>query len=356
MTRDENTMKRFVTKLLPPTFVVFSLLIGSDCKKDPVTPIDETQPGRRDYTWVVDTVVAGGNDIASMDGVSPTDVWIASPAGDFTQTLYHFDGTHWTTDGINRPLSPRGIYALKSNEAWCVGEEGEIWNYDGHRWVRHVQINVAGNPYRFFNDIRGTASDLFAVGGYSSNGSIFHPMICHYDGNRWSQIQAQNISSQLLRITGLSDRHWLVLGERNQENVLSLDTSQIFRFDRQNLVQIYGAVAGRSGYAFLSQVQNGVFIVRGKKISFTNGNSEAEILTVDSGLFGNAVEGRTVKDILLLMFDGIAHFNGSDIQYLHRFAGNNVHIRAIKLFEKSAFVAAYDLDRNLNLIYRGYLQ
>jgi hypothetical protein len=221
--------------------------------------------------------------------------------------------------------------------------------------VRHVQINVPGNPYRFLNDIRGTASDLFAVGGYSSDGSIFHPLICHYDGNRWSQIQNSNISSQVLRINGFSAAHWLVLGARNQENLQSLDTSQLFRFDRQSLVQIYGAPAGRSGEAYISQAVGGVFIVRGKRISFANGNSETDILIVESGLFGNAVEGRTVKDVFLLMFDGIAHFDGTDIQYLFR-VGPNVRFSAAKLFENSVFVAAFDRDRHVNLIYRGYLE
>jgi hypothetical protein len=36
--------------------------------------------------------------------------------------------------------------------------------------------------------------------------------------------------------------------------------------------------------------------------------------------------------------------------------GPNVRFSAAKLFENSVFVAAFDRDRHVNLIYRGYLE
>jgi hypothetical protein len=323
-----------------------------------LAPVDNISPGRRDYVWFVDTLTAGGNELNGIDGVSQNDVWAVSIPGDFTQTIYHFDGTKWRCDSINRPLSPFAVYAISSNNVWCPDGDGAIWNYNGSAWSRNVKVVINGYSYVSFNDITGTSSKLVSVGSYSSGGTFYYPLIYRYDGSQWSRLQvATDNSVQLYRIRSFpSDGKYLVLGSRDQQNLQELDTSKIYTFDGQVLKEIYAAPEGRHGYGFFTPVPTGMLISRGTEISISDGSTERKLVDVASNEFWNAFEARSEKDILLAMLDGIGHFNGSDIQYLYRFSTGRVHIHGLKLFEKSAFVIAFDFDTNLNYIFRGYLQ
>ncbi len=293
-----------------------------------------------------------------IDGVSQNDVWAVSIPGDFTQTIYHFDGTKWRSDSINRPFSPSGVYAISSNNVWSPDGEGEIWNYDGSAWKSSVKIVINGFNYVSFYDIAGTSSNLFSVGSYSSGGTIYYSLIYHYDGGQWSRLQVATVNPvQLYRIRSFPfGGRYLVLGTRGQQNLQEVDTSKIYAFDGQVLKEMYAAPEGRHGYGFFTPVPNGMLISRGTEISISDGSTERNLVDVASDKFLNGYEARSEKDILLAMLDGIGHFNGSDIQYLYRFSANRVHIHGLKLFEKSAFVVAFDLDTNLNYIFRGYLQ
>ena len=87
-----------------------------------------------------------------------------------------------------------------------------------------------------------------------------------------------------------------------------------------------------------------------------DGSSEQDILTVQNSLFVNNIAARTTKDIFLGMSDGIAHYNGTDIQYLFKYYQGFHGAAIIKVFSNSVFIATNDWNTNLNVIYRGYLK
>ena len=77
------------------------------------------------------------------------------------------------------------------------------------------------------------------------------------------------------------------------------------------------------------------------------------ILTVDNPNFYQRIWGRNEKDIFLMMGDGLAHYNGTDIQYL--FYSDHIQIYGAALFERDVFFLINDKNGN-NLIYHGILK
>ena len=97
------------------------------CEKG--TEPDQLKPGRRDYTWTVDTAKTFNTPLMKMWGSSPTNVWAVGSGSSLDQTIWHFDGTEWKTDNISRAISPWCIYGFAEDNIWIAGSDGEIWHY-----------------------------------------------------------------------------------------------------------------------------------------------------------------------------------------------------------------------------------
>jgi hypothetical protein len=332
------------------------MFLGLCCKDNGISPIQDT-PGRRDYTWFVETIYAGGNIINGIDGASPTDVWAVSIPGDFSQTFYHFNGAKWSTDSINRSISPFSVRAFTSNDVWSVGLQGDIWHYNGTSWSQHTKIPPPNTNYYTLEDVDGNSStDLYTVGNLSYSGSDLHPLIYHLSGNSWSQINIQDVPfCTIFKIRFYAPRKSLVIGLKHLPDGSSPDSSKIFSFDGSNLNEIYSAQDNQDGLADIARVTDGIIVSKGRRLVLFNGTQEQDITTIQSALFGSVVEARSIKDIFLGMNDGIAHYNGSDIQYLFKFSSTHVGGIGIKLFANSAFIVTYFRDQNMNVVYRGYL-
>jgi len=89
-----------------------------------------------------------------------------------------------------------GVTAVTSTEAWAVGGLGEpeiptavaIQRWDGDRWLA-----VAGpSPGTTLNELRAVdasePNDVWAV-GRTSSGLGEQPLVLHYDGTEWSQVE-----------------------------------------------------------------------------------------------------------------------------------------------------------------------
>ena len=82
-----------MTKYIVIIISTLILFINWDCKKNPVGP-ENIQPGRRDYTWTVDTLTVPNGDLFylfSLWGSSPTDIWAVGSGRTTLVTLWHYD-------------------------------------------------------------------------------------------------------------------------------------------------------------------------------------------------------------------------------------------------------------------------
>jgi hypothetical protein len=247
-------LRKLTIKILVATFFISITALLNCCHKDEpcLTCPPDIEPGRRDYTWYIDTVQAGGNFMNGIDGVLPNDVWAVTIPGDFSKTLFHFDGTKWTTDGINRSFSPQVVRAFTSNNVWSVGAQGDIWQYDGNQWRAQARLTV-NNYFIALESIDGDSpTNLYTSGTFFDSDNNLYALIYHLNGNIWSRVNIQDTLCTLYKIRFYGSSKALIMGSTHVPDGSAPDSSKIFTFDGLNLNEIYSArenYLGRGNFA-----------------------------------------------------------------------------------------------------------
>ena len=327
----------------------------SSCNKV-VGPHYATQPGPRDYTWQVDTINAGGNILSSIDGSSDSSVWAVGEAGDFRFTIWHFDGKKWATDSVNRPLNPDAVRAFSLTDVWAVGEDGQIWNYNGVDWSQQARVPLPnGAQVMFLSGIDGNSpTNLYTDGEYFDNSGNAYPLMYHLNGNTWDKVTTRNLPDvALYRMRFYAPGRALVWAEKSEANGSPPDSEQIYSFNGTSLQLIYGGPETLDGAADFAPISGGIVILEGRTLFFSSGGSPQKIASVMDSPFGWQIAARSTEDVFLPASDGIGEYNGTDVQYLYRQSGAN--IIALKAFPKSLFAIGYSYTTHLNYVYRGYL-
>jgi len=236
-------------------------------------PVDDLKPGRRDYTWEVDTLNIPFTYLYKMWGSSPTDVWAVGPGGGLDKTIWHYDGEEWRTDGISRPISPRCIHGFASNNIWIAGAEGRVWNYNGQNWSESLHYENEDLTFIHFMEIWGdTPNDIYAVGfGDSSNVRI--GLIMHYNGTEWKRVNFGFNKTTFARIrrgtkTGRNYFIWGVL-----QNSSGSDTTKLFEFNRLTLKEIYSDVFRIATGNYIQVINDEVIFTIGNVIYNYQNNS-----------------------------------------------------------------------------------
>ena len=204
---------------------LFLLVIS--CNDNPVTP-PEDQPGRRDYTWTVDTIP---NYMIRMWGDSPTDVWIIGPAGNYNRTIYHYDGNRWTTDDVFRFISPSSIFGFSQNNVFIGGDNGKIWHFDG-KWKEIAALTKDGHNDIVFDNMWGTtlnifgsalSYDLYATGAYvDEKGYANNAVLAHYFNGNWEMINTNGLYGIVERLyKNKSDKKFYIYVNGGEENGLT---------------------------------------------------------------------------------------------------------------------------------------
>lgn len=342
-------MKKITNLLI--ALVIF--ITVNSCGDSVVGP--EIQPGRRDYTWTVDTLIIPFTKLYSMSGSGPADIWAVGPGGGLDKTIYHFDGTRWTTDGISRNISPEDIFAFSKNNVWIGGMNGKIWNYDGIAWKEIVRFERPREKDITFYEIWGDSlSNIFAT-GFSGPPENMTSIIVSYDGAKWELNEFPNLKYNLVRINrDIDNRNYYLLGIENKPD--GGEIYGLFEYDgNKNIKQIFKGSNGRESSSFVQQIDGRIFFGIGTTIyKYINGEFKP-FLKVNDINFWTGFFGRTEKDIFLIMaFGGIAHYNGTDIKYLYK-NPNKIWIVDAVIFEKEVFFLAVDPTIGGNLIIRGKL-
>jgi hypothetical protein len=281
-------------------------------------PVDNLQPGRRDYVWTIDTLFMPFNSFTDITGTSPTDVWACGPGGDLDKTLYHYDGQKWRTDSISRPFSPKSISNDSFDNIYSSGRSGLIWEFNGSQWFQKYQHNVNGNYDITFESINVISiNKILAVGDYFTNPEYWG-IILIYNGTSWTQLNIPEIRTAFadVKISGNGKIYlWGVTNEQFTES-----RYQFYELDGNTLKEIYsGSQNNNAEYGSLLQLGNVTYFIIGYDFFSFNGNKFLKIGRLsDDHKFLNVAWGRNKKDIFLGMADGIAHYNGENTIYLYQ--------------------------------------
>ncbi|MFZ2325024.1 MAG: hypothetical protein WAV89_15185 [Ignavibacteriaceae bacterium] len=107
---------------------------------------------------------------------------------------------------------------------------------------------------------------------------------------------------------------------------------------------------------YLSFINDEVIFVLGNRIARRVNDQFYTIVNVDNSNFYQRIWGRNTKDIFLLMIDGLAHYNGTDVEYLFYFNQTpRTQIYGAALFEKDVFFLVDETNTSLSLVYHGKL-
>lgn len=316
-------------------------------------PADELKPGRRDYTWTVDTLNIPFTTLQRIWGSSPIDVWVIGPGGDKDKTIFHFDGVRWNSDGISRPLAPTALYGFSPSDVWIGGRGGEIWHFDGLNWSKVFTMNITGYNFYGFESIWGDAPENVYAVGYAEDGVKYKGILARYDGSTWKSLDIPEVQNSFIKIQrGVkSSANYFILALRFEQ--FADDTSYIYEFDGIKLRIIYQGLTNTYDLAGLSCIDNEILIRKGYDIFEYKNKIFNFLLRIPGEAF---LYGRNIKDIFIGLQNGIAHYNGTDILYLYNFKDSGIRIADGVIFDNEIFVLANDFNSNLNFIYRGVLK
>ncbi len=336
--------------------IVFAALqtILISCNSNPIE--SSSKPGRRDYVWTTDTIKIPFSYLFKMWGSSPVDVWAVGQGGGLDQTIWHFDGTNWKTDGISRRISPVSIYGFSSNDIWLGGNSGLIWHYNGFDWEEKLSLTPLSTwGYSSFYVVYGNSSnDLYAAGFVDSTrisqeevGIIFH-----YDGFDWKRLNIAVKGMHFLQMRkSTHDSNYYLLG--STINADWSDSAKLFSFDGKNLKEIYQGLFNNYRGAGLELINNKVYFGIDSGVYTYDGSKFNLQFSVNNSNFTQGVAGRNEKDIFLSMWDGIAHYNGTDIEYIIK--DSNLSYSDMLVFDKELFVLCTDKNNGDTIIKRGKL-
>ncbi len=180
--------------------ISLTLLSLSTCDENPVNG-DNVKPGRRDYTWTVDTLDGLNSPRFRMWGSSPSDVW-ATTSSNWNVSISHFNGSRWTSNGVPGIIQPNAIYGFSITDIFLGDENGKIWKYDGNNWNLFAELVKEGHSNIVFSNIWGeNINSLYATGAYpEENGGYNMSVIAHFNNGNWNMLNTNELYGIVTRM------------------------------------------------------------------------------------------------------------------------------------------------------------
>tara|TARA_Y100001935_G_scaffold174028_1_gene143777 strand:- start:326 stop:1399 length:1074 start_codon:yes stop_codon:yes gene_type:complete len=348
-----------------PAYIFFTLLLlqtgcgilGPD-KENPL------EPGRRDYTWAVDTVgndpdmwVGWGNTIW---GSAPNDVWLGLSGGHYN--LWHYDGESWTPWPYRE--GPNGftgdfntIYGFAQNDVWMGGKGPGgrgIWHFDGTEWkLAHTyQPEGMGEPNVI--DMWGSSSsDIYTVGTVPTGqgNPSYKGFILHYNGSTWEEVLMTDFGMQFQQIRE-NKKGTYIHGGGPYSTQLLPDSASIYKLNNNHLEELYSKSSRDAGTPRLNKISNKIYFVLENEVTDTDFNG---ILPFKISEDVYDVNGRHAKDLFITTEYGVLHYNGEDTEYLLTLESSSSVVFRTFIMGNDVFFLVNDNSTGTNLIYHGIL-
>ena len=336
---------------------LFFLLNFSSCDDGPTEP--NVEPGRRDYTWEVDTLAVENAHLYKLWGSSPTDVWATGSGSWLDKTIWHYDGVNWSTDGKSRIINPHALWGFTHNEVYIGGSDGRIWKFDSAQWSEFAKLETEGTEFISFENIWGTIpNDFYAVGhGPDDARYANYSIITHYYNGNWQIFDPKSLIGNVVHFyTNKSDqKQYFMLSKIG--GATHPDSTIIYEYKDDNYIKLYVSLETKGQYADIALIDDEVYFILGNEIATRSKNQFKNLVTINNPNFYQRIWGRNSNDIFLLMTDGLAHYNGSDLEYLFYFNKTpQTQIFGAAIFDHEVFFNVYEASTDLKFIYHGTLK
>jgi hypothetical protein len=236
---------------------------------------------------------------------------------------------------------------------WLAHGAG-IWHYNGVEWKQNFVYDIEGSYSITVDDIWGAApNDIFACGtiGYWDGSIIlFRGFVLHFDSKGWREVVRAQFDSQFLTVRK----------EQNKVYVLSYGISggdvEFYEVKGNTLNKISSNKRSQIRWANLSMMNEKCYFVIGQEIFRYINERFIKIFSIAQDEFGNQIFGRNENDFFLLMFNGVAHFNGTDVEYLYHFSPPSINLmKNAVIFEREVFFCGLSRLDWSNVVLHGKL-
>lgn len=319
----EHMSSYFFIALL--TFFSACGLLGSDDK----APLE---PGPRNYTWTVDTLSSPSNlfYLFSMWGNSPANIWALGPADASENALWHYHGGSWGKTTYRLSSNMQSIYGFDSTNIWaCDSPGGNIYHYGGMNWTETGSFEYPDYSITYLNNIWGpTPDEIYIAGGAYDQEKGALATLLKYNGTEWKYVDLphKEMSFAWVRKSMKNDLLYVTAIQFSSSG----DEYKIFTYNGNKLKEIYSGE--EPAYAY--DLGGRIYINIGKKI-FKHQNDQL-VLWKDFSqtTYLGMIFGRNEKDFFGVASDGLAHFNGTNIQTIYP---TNLSINYVFVMGKDVF-------------------
>jgi hypothetical protein len=336
--------------------VSITLLIFNSCDS-PTEFIDNTVPGRRDYVWTVDTLDVTDNFYYNLWGSSPTDVWTVS-ASNWEKSIFHFDGNKWSSNQVTGLFNITALYGFAADNIFVGADNGSVWRFDGNSWKLFAKLHKEGTDYFLFQNIWGESpNDFYAFGsGPDENGLFNNSIIAHYLDGVWNMLNTDVLKGNVAHLYKNSSDNKIYFRLTKVGGIQHIDSTIIYEYTGTKYYKLYSSIETKGLQADISLIDNEVYFILRNRIATRRNNQFQTILNIDNPNFYQRIWGRNSKDIFLLMTDGLAHYNGTDFEYLFYFnVTPQTQIYGTALFPKDTFFLVDEFRTRKRLVYHGKL-
>jgi hypothetical protein len=343
-------------KIVPHLILASCCLITFNCNT--TEPGEENiTPGRRDYEWTADTIIAPNNSL-TIWGIDSNDIWACGPGG-ITRydQLWHYDGIEWKpwTQSMGTGLSC--LKGLAKNDVWLGGQDGRIFHFNGSRWSLAYEYNKPdAHDVNTLDILPVNYNDVYAAGmiAYSSTVEIQRGFLIHYDGNEWKEIF---VSSSMSQFNDLELYDGNVFIENFIIGGTVSDTIKFYKYDGKEIKEIFSKPRSDIYIASMNIVGDKIYFLIGRDLYRYENGGLVHIKYFPETKFGYGFSGRSEKDIFIRMADGLAHYNGTDLQYLYKFTNDWTSILGEPvIFDNDVFFSVVDYINGVKFMLHGKLK
>jgi hypothetical protein len=313
-------------------FLSCFLFALNTCSENPVTD-DTPQPGRRDYTWTIDTLnVPEGRSIPSwMWGTGTNNIWALGTSYTNAYAIWHYNGSSWKNYVPDKYLDPRGLWGSSSNDIWTGSSDGSMWHYNGTMWSEYSVINIPGYQTFIVQSIAGSsANNVYAVGFADSiDGSTYKGVLVHYNGIEWQQVNIPNIRNSFVQIA-FDDVSKSVIFKGWE---FDKPDEYIYSFNGKELKNIFHTTMGID----LSSIGKNIYAKTNFKLYKYQNETLSIFKDFSSTNYEGGTWGRSELDFFTINWDGIGHYNGTDLITIYQKKNNDWSPDGAIIFEKDVF-------------------
>ncbi|MGE5500061.1 MAG: hypothetical protein ACM3Q2_18465 [Syntrophothermus sp.] len=328
-------------------------LLYSCSKSGPSFPVYE--PGRRDYTWTVDTVYQRGNYniyLMRMWGSDPANVYAVGGGPEYP--IWHYDGSKWDYESYDGFCIGMAIWGKGRNNTWIGTQNGGLLRSTAPgKWVGWPDQKLSDYPELRYSNMWGVSEKEIYAYGFAENYTTkkFKMAINVWNGTNWYFIDTPDSSVVLTELRRFPNRGIYIMTGENYNDPPKVKYV-VYSYDGLRFREIY---AGRN-YPNMNDMKGEIYIDIGQIIYKYKDGKLVVFRDFRNTIYHSRLWGRSEGDFFFAAMIGgdysIGHYNGTDLKTVF-YPKPNYGVFDASIFDNEVFFLGRDDISNQSVIVHG---